>query len=197
MNFRDELVYAGQFDTDLGIPILGNAAQSIHQGIEIALGLDRALGAGVHALVNANLTFSDNHFVHYEEIDGLAAGDTLRYDGNQIALFPDQMANVTLGARRGGASLGADLQYASRIYVDNTQSIVNSVGAHAIFGLNGAWRMRVGSATALEISARVTNLLDTRYATSGYMDYDAAGNYVPQFMPAATRGYSGQVRIDF
>src|SRR6185436_17662357 len=36
MEFRDELVYAGQFDTDLGYPILGNAARSIHQGVELA-----------------------------------------------------------------------------------------------------------------------------------------------------------------
>src|SRR5262249_34109081 len=35
MNFRDELVYAGQFNTDLGYPILGNAARSVHQGIEL------------------------------------------------------------------------------------------------------------------------------------------------------------------
>lgn len=197
MNFRDEIVYAGQFDTDLGIPILGNAAQSIHQGAELALALDRLVAARTHVLVNANATLSDNYFVHYREVYGLTAADTINYDGNQIPLFPATMANVTLALKRGGASLGCDVQYASRVYVDNTQSIVNSVGPHAIYGLSGALRFPLRGTTTIEVSARVTNLFDTRYATSGYMDYDASGNLVPQFMPAATRGASGQVRLDF
>ncbi|MGH7741346.1 MAG: hypothetical protein ACRENS_04920, partial [Candidatus Eiseniibacteriota bacterium] len=197
MNFRDELVYAGQFDTDLGYPILGNAAQSIHQGVELALTSEQPMGGGVRALMNANATLSDNHFVHYREVYGLTSADTLTYDGKQIPLFPAVMANLSLGARRGGVSLGADLQYASRVYVDNTESIVNSVGPHSLIGLNGAWRVSLAGGSALELSARVSNLLDTRYASSGYMDYDASGNLVPQFMPAATRGVLGQVRLDF
>ena len=107
------------------------------------------------------------------------------------------MANVSALVRRHGLSAGADFQYASRVYVDNTQSIENSIGPHTLIGLNGAWRVRFGGGSALEFSARVSNLLDTRYATSGYMDYDASGSLVPQFMPAATRGVSGQVRLDF
>jgi iron complex outermembrane receptor protein len=197
MNFRDELVYAGQFDTDLGYPILGNAAQSIHQGVELALAADRPLAGRTHALLSANATLSDNHFVNYREVYGLTSADTITYDGNQIALFPSAMANVALGVSRGGASLSGEVQYASRIYVDNTQSIANSIGPHAIYALSAAWRMAVAGQRRLEVSARVNNLLDTRYATSGYMDYDASGNLVPQFMPAATRAVTGQVRLDF
>ena len=48
-----------------------------------------------------------------------------------------------------------------------------------------------------ELSLRVFNLLDTRYAAGGYMDYDALGNLVPQFVPAATRNVLGQVRVGF
>ena len=197
MNFRDELVYAGQFDTDLGYPILGNAAQSIHQGVEIALAADRPIVGGAHALLGANATLSDNHFVHYTEVYGLTSADTLHYDGNQIALFPAAMANLSAGIRRGGAMLGGELQYASRVYVDNTQSIVNSIGPHAIYALTGSWRFRLTGESKLEISARVNNLAGTHYATSGYMDYDASGNLVPQFMPAATRAITGQLRFDF
>jgi iron complex outermembrane receptor protein len=197
MNFRDELVYAGQFNTDLGYPILGNAAESIHQGLEMALATDRPLPGEFHALLGANATFSDNHFVHYREVYGLASTDTLTYDGKQIALFPAVMANVSVGARRRGASIGAELQYASRVYVDNSESLLNSVGPHSLIALTGSWKTAFLGASSIELSARVDNLLDTRYATSGYMDYDASGNLVPQFMPAATRGFTGQVRLDF
>jgi hypothetical protein len=57
-------------------------------------------------------------------------------------------------------------------------------------------RLPAGAGTA-ELSLRFQNLLDTKYATSGYMDYDAGGNLVPHFIPAATRGVFGQVRVEF
>jgi iron complex outermembrane recepter protein len=197
MNFRDELVYAGQFDTDLGYPILGNAAQSVHQGVELAARGERDLPGRLHGALDANATLSDNYFVHYREVYGLTSADTLHYDGNQIALFPAMMANVAAHASRSGVTLGAELQYAGRIYIDNTQSMLASIGPHTALNLTGAARGKFAGATVFELSVRVTNVMNTHYATSGYMDYDAAGNLVPQFVPAATRGVMTQLRADF
>ena len=39
--------------------------------------------------------------------------------------------------------------------------------------------------------------LDKLYETSGYMDYDAAGNLAPQFVPAATRSVLAEVRLGY
>ncbi|MBI1798648.1 MAG: TonB-dependent receptor [Candidatus Eisenbacteria bacterium] len=197
MDFRDELVYAGQFNTDLGYPILGNAAQSVHQGIEFAARAEHALAGHARGAIDANATLSDNHFVHYREVYGLTSADTLRYDGNSIALFPAVMANLAAHASRSGVTLGAELQYAGRIYVDNSQSMLASICPRTVLNFSAAWRAKVAGASAAELSLRVVNALDTRYATSGYMDYDAAGNLVPQFVPAATRGVTGQLRVDF
>jgi outer membrane receptor protein involved in Fe transport len=223
MDFRDELVFAGQFDTDLGYPILGNAARSVHQGAELALRGERSLVLGVSASLEGNATLSDNHFVRYREVYGLTSSDTLHYDGKQIALFPAVMGNVAARLRAGGASIGAEMQHAGRIYVDNTQNMLASIGPHTVLNLSAAWRMRAGGAAGaadaadaardlapaggrlsegasgpgVELSVRVLNALDNHYATSGYMDYDAAGNLVPQFVPAATRAVLGQVRVDF
>jgi hypothetical protein len=47
------------------------------------------------------------------------------------------------------------------------------------------------------LGLRVFNALDKSYETGGYMDYDAAGAYVPQFMPAAKRNVLGEVRVEF
>ena len=44
---------------------------------------------------------------------------------------------------------------------------------------------------------RVLNLLNEKYETGGYMDYDALGALVPHFIPAATRSFLGEVRIEF
>src|SRR5206468_10576306 len=81
MDFNDELVYAGQFDTDLGYPIVGNAARSIHQGVELSV----ASGADASVLsIAANATLSDNHFIHYTEHYGPTAADDVSYDGKAI-----------------------------------------------------------------------------------------------------------------
>jgi iron complex outermembrane receptor protein len=218
MDFRDELVFAGQYDTDLGYPILGNAARSVHQGAELALRGERRFVRGVSASLDGNATLSDNHFVRYQEVYGLTSSDTLHYDGKQIALFPAVMGNLAARVRAGGASIDAELQHAGRIYVDNTQSMLASIGPHTVLNLSAAWRVRTGGASGgagepgageaasavgggagsgIELSVRVLNATDNHYATSGYMDYDAAGNLVPQFMPAATRAVLGQVRVDF
>ncbi|HET7224572.1 MAG TPA: TonB-dependent receptor [Candidatus Eisenbacteria bacterium] len=195
MDFHDEIVYAGQFDTDLGYPILGNAAQSVHQGLELAATSQRPLAGALALDLDANATLSDNHFVRYREIDGTAPGDTVSFDGNKLGFFPSSIVNARALLALGGASVGAELQYAGRMFLDNTQSMLASIGPHTVTNLVAGWRGRVGGVPDLSVTARMTNAFDVRYATSGYMDYDAAGNLVPQFMPAATRGWFVQVRI--
>ena len=54
MDFRDELVYAGAVhDTDLGYPILGNAARSIHQGVELVGSRGGLASSGARASCSA------------------------------------------------------------------------------------------------------------------------------------------------
>jgi iron complex outermembrane recepter protein len=196
MDLSDELVYAGQFNTDLGYPVTGNAAASVHQGVELAGAFERPLGGGWRLAAGGNASLSDNHFNSYQEVYGTAAGDTLRYDGNALGFFPAVMAhaNVRIGWREAGMTLAVD--HAGRIYLDNNEDILASIGPRTILNLVTSLRLPVAGART-ELSVHVTNLLDTMYATSGYMDYDATGNLVPQFIPAATRGVLVQARVDF
>ncbi|HTK31850.1 MAG TPA: TonB-dependent receptor [Candidatus Saccharimonadaceae bacterium] len=196
MDFRDELVYAGQFNTDLGYSIIGNAARSVHQGVELTGRAARAMRGGLSLGFEGNATLSDNHFVRYREVDGPTPADVVSFDGKALGFFPAVLANVTARAAWRSASVHADVRHAGRVYVDNTESILASVGPHTTLDLGAAWRRPIGGNT-LALTFDVLNALDTRYATSGYMDYDATGALVPQFMPAATRHVLGQVRVDF
>jgi hypothetical protein len=54
-----------------------------------------------------------------------------------------------------------------------------------------------GDGSQIELGLRAFNVTDAEYETSGYMDYDAAGNLVPLFIPAAKRNFLAQVRVDF
>jgi iron complex outermembrane receptor protein len=210
MSFSDELVYAGQFDTDLGYPIVGNAARSLHQGVELSvrtwLGSHRdhdatatnpaGRGGTVGLELGANASISDNHFVEYREVYGTAPGDTLRYDGKAIGFFPNLMANADARLSWGASTLGVAAQFLGRIYVDNTETRANSIAPHAVVNLLAARRLSVGG-SAIDLAVRVLNALDERYETSGYMDYDTAGQLVPHLIPAATRAWLGQVTVGF
>jgi iron complex outermembrane recepter protein len=196
MDFHDELVYAGQFDTDLGYPILGNAARSVHQGVELSARGERAIAGGPRVTVDANATLSDNHFVEYHEVYGTTEADVVSYDGNALGFFPATLGNLSARADWRRLGLTAEAHYAGRIYLDNTESRSASIDPRTTLDLIAVTRAPlVGVPT--ELTVRVMNALDTRYSTGGYVDYDATGALVPMFIPAATRGWMAEMRVHF
>ena len=196
MEFRDELVYAGQFNTDLGYPILGNAARSVHQGVELAARAARGFGRGLSAALDANATLADHHFVRYRERYGPTPADEVSYDGNAIGFFPATLGNVSGRVTWSGVRLGADARYTGRMYLDNTETKSASIAPHAVLDLIGGYGHPIRGSN-VELTVRVFNALDKLYAASGYMDYDASGALVPQLIPAATRNVLAQVRVWF
>jgi len=196
MDFRDELVFAGQFDTDLGYPILGNAPRSVHEGIELAGATARRLARGIDAGLEGNATFSNNHFVEFREADGPTPADQVVFDGKPLGFFPATMANVAGRVAWHGLAARIESRYAGRQFLDNTGTTALSIGPHTVW--NGALS---ASGRALGTSATVTlrgfNLGDLRYATSGYLDLDTHGNLAPTVIPAATRSWLAEVRVDW
>jgi iron complex outermembrane receptor protein len=208
MDFRDELVYAGQFDTDLGYPILGNAARSVHQGVELhgvaAFGGAGAAGAPAPSFgmadrpevaLAANATLSDNHFIEYREVYGTSPGDTVSYDGNPIGFFPAVLVNGTARAGWRGGHLGLEGRHVGRIYLDHTESKSNSIGPNVVWDATAGYARRLGE-SLVELRVRVFNLFDRRYETSGYMDYEGAA-LVPHYIPAAGRNALAELRVEF
>src|SRR5262249_29672545 len=187
---------AGQFDTDLGYSILGNAARSVHQGVELAGATSGRLARGATLGVDANATFSDNHFVEFREADGPTPADQVSFDGNPLGFFPAGMANGGVGVGWRGLGARLEAQHAGRVFVDNSGSDAASVAPHTVW--NGALTAtaRVGGANATA-TLRGFNLRNLRYATNGYMDFDRNGDLVPFLMPAATRSWLAEVRVDW
>ena len=196
-SLSDELVNAGQYDTDLGYPVTGNAARSIHQGAELAAAW-RVPARTVHGTLSADATLSDNHFVHYTEHWGATAADDVSYDGKALGFFPAVMAHGGAHLAWRALSAGADERWTGRIYVDNTQTAAFSIPPHAVLDLDLGATRRVGSGQ-VEASLRLLNATDTRYATGGWVDYDPTtpGNWVPWLTPAATRNWLATVRMSW
>jgi iron complex outermembrane receptor protein len=194
MDFHDELVYAGQFNTDLGYPILGNAARSVHQGLELSARAERSLPRGFRLALDGNTTLSDNHFVRYRETYGTDPEDVVSYDGKALGLFPAVLANLSARLDWREFAAGFEVQHAGRIYLDNTEDILSSIGPRTVLNASGTWGFPVAGASRAEVSLRVRNLTDVRYAAGGYVDWDL---FVPVFIPAATRNWQAQVRVEW
>ena len=197
MDFRDELVSAGQYDTDLNEPITGNAARSIHQGAELSGTLALPAG-GARVQLDANATLSDNHFVRYTEHWGPTPADEITYDGKALGFFPATMVNGGGQVLWRGLTLGATATYAGRIYVDNSETKALSIPARGVIDAMLGVQHAVGH-QQVEATLRVLNVLDRRYATGGWVDYDPTtpGNWVPWLTPAALRNWMASVRVNW
>jgi iron complex outermembrane receptor protein len=205
MDFEDELVYAGQFNTDLGYPTVGNAARSVHRGIELegrlafgaaVAGANAANGTRSGFDLAGNLSLGDHEFREYQEVYGTAPGDTLRYDGNAIGFFPQTMANLLARWSMGLTSVALEAQYAGRIYVDNTETESASIAPRTVLNLAASQGFHLAG-VGVDLTLRLLNATDRSYETSGYMDYDATGALVPHLIPAAGRNWLGQVTFRF
>ena len=202
MDFRDEIVPLGQVD-QFGVPITGNAARSTHRGVELEW-----FGGRGGIELSGNLTLSENFFDEYHEfVDSTAFND---YSGNSIAGFPNRLANVTLGYRKGGVYGGLTLVETGRQYLDNTEdnrknpelretlgyqhrfieqhAVLNGRVSLDVTGLTG---LRPFAASTLALDIHALNLTDLKYETAGYV-FD-----VPYFIPAAGRNVFASLRAEF
>ena len=168
----------------------------MHQGIELAGRIERALARGAALTLDANATLSDNHFVRYREVFGTSPGDTVVYDGRALGFFPAAMANLAARVDWKGVHLGAETQTVGRIYLDNSEDASGSIRPRTVLNLSGGWRLTHPGAPAVELSVRVFNALDRHYETGGY-SYIYSGTRYTDFIPAATRNALAQVRLEF
>lgn len=199
MDFRNEIVWAGTLDSS-GVPVYGNGARSRHQGVE----LDGAWQAAPHLGLEGTLTVSRNTFTRFRErIDPATTND---YDGNRIAGYPDLMTSLTARTELVGVRLALTGRHAGRFYLDNSEdnrrtpierevpgyvARVNPaftvVDVSARLPLPQAWTGTIGLGHS-ELELRISNLLDCRYTTFGYVDWDDdLGRLDPRFTAAATR----------
>jgi iron complex outermembrane receptor protein len=204
LDFRNEIVPFGQIDA-LGNPITGNAARSAHKGIEAEFRWRHATGLELEG----NVTLSRNRFDDYREF--VSAGVTNDFSGNSIAGFPERMANVTLGYRRGESRVALTLAETGRQYLDNSEDNRKDPALRAAPGyqhkfveehavLNAALTLDLTKITgrralgerSLALDVHALNLTDLRYETAGYVYAE-----VPYFYPAAKRSIFVALRAEF
>ncbi|MCX6133216.1 MAG: TonB-dependent receptor [Ignavibacteriales bacterium] len=187
MSFDDEIIKQGQLDR-FGIPVTGNADRTLHQGIELT-----AVTRFVEGLeVQANATWSRNRLEKYSVFNG---STRVSLDGNNIAGFPDFLANARATYRTGGLVASLSIQHVGEFYSDNFQSSSKgrtdpgrTISAYTVVHASLTYRLRlVPVVQSVEISAQANNLFNRMYAANG------EGG---EFYPAAERNYFASLKFD-
>jgi outer membrane receptor protein involved in Fe transport len=192
MRFHDEIVYNGQINDD-GVPIRANAPSSIHQGIELSAGINVVEGL----TLDANASLSDNHFEEFTEYvpDWANWGDFLPIDtvdreGNTIAGFPEQLANLRLTYDHKLASVSAHVFHAGELFIDNSNEEEKRIASRTILNLRGSLKLDEAIGWAgVDLYIQVNNVFDKEYETGGYVDEEG-----PLFIPAAKRNFFAGLR---
>ncbi|MBE0644772.1 MAG: TonB-dependent receptor [Bacteroidetes bacterium] len=187
MDFTDEIIKSGGLDR-FGQPITGNAAQTLHAGLEVSAQWSPL--RNLHLDVNGMLSRSrlEKYVVYATDDNGNPAPFDL--GGNRIAGFPEQLANVKLTWRESGFTGVLTFKYVGRQYTDNLEGRRYSAaldGTDHVVDPYSVWNASFSYRTppilglrSLDLRVSVNNVFDQLYAQSGEGD---------QFFVAAERNY--------
>ncbi len=184
MDFEDEIVKSGGLDR-FGQPITGNADQTLHQGFELVAQyqLLQSLSVEVNGLWSRSRLQSYTVY----DVDGDGNSTAIDLDGNRIAGFPEQLANLKLAWRKYGFTGVLTFKYVGDQYTDNFQNEDRRVDPYTV------WNASLGYRTppflgfrALDLRLAVNNLFDRLYAQSGEGD---------QFFVAAERNFFIDIQV--
>jgi len=185
MDFKDEIVRRGGLDR-FGQPITGNAEKTLHLGLELSARYHPTehLTLDVNGMFSRSRLKSHTVFVRNEQREYVP----FALDGNRIAGFPEQIANVKLTWRRYGVTAVASWKYVGDQFTDNFQDDDRRVDAWNIVNLIIGYRTPafMGFRSA-EIRLAINNLFDVLYAQSGVDD---------QFFVGAERNFFFDLSFD-
>ena len=184
MDFHDEIVSDGQLDR-FGQPVTGNAARSVHRGVE----LEARIRPVAAFEVEGNLSWSQNRFRdHLVFVD--AAGDTIpagvQLGGNEIAGFPSLVSNLRGTLRGQGATAALAARGVGGFFTTNFENVNERVPGYFVLDAEFAYELPFATLRSARVQLQVRNVLDRLYVLHGEGD---------QYFPAATRNFFAGVEF--
>ncbi len=193
MEYRNEIVPDGGLNND-GFPTVGNAARSVHRGLELSF----ALKPLTNFKIEGNYAYNDNWIKKYDQHVEIDSGDsvtvtTIRHTNVAVPNFPIYLANLTLDYTYGILQMvyrlrGVGRQFVSLdgryAYIDGQFEDV-SIAPYSVSSIRAIVHLgAVLGGADLSLEGRIDNLFDVRYETYGYRwgDYFA-------YWPAAERNW--------
>jgi iron complex outermembrane receptor protein len=185
MSFVNEIVKDGGLD-QLGSPTTGNARHTVHQGFEAGIYYQilPQISLEANGVISKNILVE--HTIFVEEESGFV--NPINLDGNKVAGFPDQLANIGLIYSWAALYIKFNMKYVGKFYTDNTQNELLSVNPYNTFNLYFKYSIDLSSPLKLSIQGRINNLLDNRYLAHGIGE---------EFYPAAGRNWFLGLNFDY
>ncbi len=195
MFYNDELVKSGELDI-FGAPVDGNAPSTSHIGIELQGSNYLIYNKTNNLKISYNTTYSINKI---SEFDYVAENNSkISLKDNDIAGFPEIIANVRLAYQYENFYISALYKYVGEFYTDNfgsllqtNQSIIDDLGSEYYYdNINPAYSLinidlsysfnNVFNLNHFKIQGQIYNLTNSLFS---------AGAIGKEFFPAAERNY--------
>jgi iron complex outermembrane recepter protein len=164
MHVRDDILTFT--DTRTGARETGNAGRTLHRGVELGLGV--ALPAGVRAELSASRA--------RHTYEAWSPRPDVDFAGNEMESAPRTLLSARLGwrpERLPGADFAADWARIGSYWMDADNT--HRYPGHTLVSL----RADVPVTRGMEVVARVSNLLDERYAEGAVFTQAAGEEYAP------------------
>ncbi len=197
MFYKDELVKSGKLDI-FGAPVDGNAPSTSHIGIELQ-GSNYILKNEISNLkFSYNATYSINKINEFDYVTG--NGQKISLKDNDIAGFPEVIANLRIAYQIENFYISALYKYVGEFYTDNFSSLIqtnqelindlNDSGEYYFDNINPAY-----SVINLDLSYTFVNIMNLNHFKIQGQIYNltnslfSAGAIGKEFFPAAERNF--------
>ena len=197
MDFRNEIIPYGGINENTGLPITINADRSVHTGVELTWSATPAKSLRV----SGNLSLNYNNVKDYTaDLDGYAV-DFTNYT---IPGFPDYLGNIIADYTGGPVRVTWRGRLVGKQYMELLNMDKLAVDRYFVSSASASYTFKdVLNAGDLTLSARVDNLFNKKYASSGYggnYAYEDNGSVVvdgwAEYYPAAERSYYLQLAME-
>jgi iron complex outermembrane receptor protein len=172
MNYKDQLVLTGEID-NTGFPIRANVGKSYRTGVEASANFNFIPSLNW----NVNATWAENKNKDFVIVDENSVTTT---KNTSIVLSPSWIAGSQLSwsAFKGFNATWLS-KYVSQQYLDNSQDETLALDAYFINDLRFSYSFSFKGVQDITTSILLNNVLDTKYASNGYV-YFGTAYYYPQ-----------------
>ena len=172
MQYKDQLVLNGKLN-EIGEAMAENVPDSYRMGVELTAGVQ--ITSWLRWDVNA--TFSSNKIKNYvgyvsdydaDTWDDMWSQTAITREKTTIAFSPSVLFNSNIAVNYKGLEASFQSQYVSRQYLDNFESLEDSLDPYFIGNLHLAYTFKVRHIEGITVGASVYNLFNARYENNGY-----------------------------
>jgi len=185
MEFRNEIVEQGALDND-GYPIMGNADQSVHSGVEFT-GNYRPLD---FLTISGNFSYNDNKFKKY--IEYINSNSYIDYSDNPVPGFPTYLGNLIIDYNKKPFRVVYRLRAVGKQYIESAKSEFYAIGDYTVSSLSlSAYIGEISGMGRFSLTGRINNLFNKLYETAGVVDWGEG-----YYFPAAERNFFIELKWD-